>query len=354
MTRLDRYIISHILGLTAIVALALLAIHTFVAFVSQIDEIGHGDFGYRELLAYTLWMAPAGLYVMLPIVAMLGTLMGLGTLASQSELTAMRAAGVSLLRLGASTLGGGVILGAICFVVGDYVAPRGQIEADTLMTEAQSGVRTGVGGKAVWLREGEHVFQIRNLVAEDHIQSVEIYTLGPDLNLKAAMWVEEGLYRDGAWHFRGVRRTEFGASSARVVEQRDMEWPGKLSPEVLRLFVLEANALSSAGLVRLLGYLRDNNLDSSAYALALARKVVAPLTVMAMMLFAIPFVLGPLRNTGAGQRLFIGVLVGLVFYVINEVSANTGQLYGWNPLVSAGAPTLAFALIGLWRLARVR
>jgi len=90
------------------------------------------------------------------------------------------------------------------------------------------------------------------------------------------------------------------------------------------------------------------------YALALARKLVAPLTVMAMMLFAIPFVLGPLRNTGAGQRLFVGVLVGLVFYVINEVSANTGQLYGWNPLLSAGAPTLAFALIGLWRLARVR
>ncbi|MGH8481219.1 MAG: LptF/LptG family permease, partial [Nevskiaceae bacterium] len=83
MSRLDRYIVSHILGLTAVVALALLAIHTFVAFVSQIDEIGRGGFGYRELLFYTLWLAPSGLYVMLPIIAMLGTLMGLGTLASQ-------------------------------------------------------------------------------------------------------------------------------------------------------------------------------------------------------------------------------------------------------------------------------
>lgn len=354
MTRLDRYIISHILGLTGVVALALLAIHSFVSFVSQIDEIGTGNFGYRELLFYTLWMAPSGLYVMLPIIAMLGTLMGLGTLASQSELTAMRAAGFSLLRLGASTLGGGLILGALCFVLGDYLAPRGQLAADALMSEAQSGVRAGIGGKPVWLRDGEHIFQIRNLVAEDHIQSVEIYTLGPDLNLKAAMLVEDGRYRDGAWHFRGVRRTEFGASNARVVEQAELDWPGTLSPEVLRLFVLEADALSSAGLVRLIGYLRDNNLDNSAYALALARKIVAPLTVMAMMLFAIPFVLGPLRNTGAGQRLFVGVLVGLVFYVINEVSANTGQLYGWDPLLSAGAPTLAFALIGLWRLNRVR
>lgn len=354
MKQVDRYIISHILGLTAVVALALLAIHTFVAFVSQIDEIGTGAFGYRELLAYTLWLAPSGLYVMLPIIAMLGTLMGLGTLASQSELTAMRAAGVSLLRLGLATLGGGVVLGAVCVALGDWLAPRGQVEAELLMSEAQHGRPAGITRKPVWLREGDRIFRIRNLVAEDHIASVEIYTLGPDLNLKSAMTVEEGLYRGGAWHFRGVRRTEFGAADARVVEQDELDWQGSLSPELLRLFVLEADALSSAGLVRLLGYLRENDLDSSAYALALARKVVAPLTVMAMMLFAVPFVLGPLRNTGAGQRLFVGVLVGLLFYVVNEVSANTGQLYGWNPLLSAGAPTLAFALIGLWRLHRVR
>jgi lipopolysaccharide export system permease protein len=354
MSRLDRYIVAHILGLTAIVALALLAIHSFVTFVSQIDEIGEGAFGYRELLVYTLWLAPTGLYVMLPIIAMLGTLMGLGTLASQSELTAMRASGVSLLRLGRATLTGGLVLGVLCVALGDWLAPRGQLEAESLMTEAQSGVPAGLGGKPVWLREGDHVFQIRNLIAQDHIASVEIYTLGPELNLQSAMLVDEGRYRDGAWHFTGVRRTEFGAHSARVVEQPELEWRGTLSPEVLRLFVLESDALSSAGLVRLLGYLRDNNLDSSSYALALARKVVAPLTVMAMMLFAVPFVLGPLRTAGAGQRLFVGVLVGLVFYVINEVSANSGQLYGWNPLAAAGAPTLAFALIGLWRLARIR
>ena len=133
MTRLDRYIIAHILGLTGIVALALLAIQTFVSFVSQIDEIGQGNFGYQDLLAYTLWLAPTGLYVMLPIIAMLGTLMGLGQLAAQSELTAMRAAGVSLLRFGRATLLGGAILGGICFVIGDYLAPHGQIAADTLI-----------------------------------------------------------------------------------------------------------------------------------------------------------------------------------------------------------------------------
>lgn len=354
MKKLDRYIMAHILGLTAIVTLALLAIHSFITFVAQIDEAGRGGFGYRELLLYTVLLMPVGFYALLPIIAMLGTLMGLGALASQSELTAMRASGVSLLRIGGATLGAGIVLGVLALAVGDWLAPQGQLAADTLRTEARSGVKTGLGGKPVWLREGDHIFHIRRLLAEDHIAAVEIYTLGPDLNLQAATWVEEGRYRSNRWIFRGVKRTEFGPQSAQVTERAELDWQGTLSPEVLRLFVLEADALSMRGLLRLIRYLHANNLDSSAYALTLARKVVTPLTVMAMMLFAVPFVLGPLRNTGAGQRLLIGVLVGLVFYVVNEVSANTGQLYGWNPLLSAGAPTLAFSLVALWRLRNTR
>lgn len=351
--RLSRYIISHILGLTAIVALGLMAIHAFVTFVAQLDEVRQG-FGYPQLLSYVLWLMPNGLYVMLPIIAMLGTLLGLGTLAGQSELIAMRAAGVSLLRIGVATLGAGLVLGALALVLGDWLAPMGDQAAEALRNEAHSGVPSGIGGKPVWLREGEHVFQIQRLLAEDHIASVEVYTLGPDLNLTAVMSVEDGTWQGGSWRFTGIKRTEFTASGARTVEQPSMDWPGTLSPEVLRLVVLESDALSSAGLVRLIRYLDANNLDARTYALALARKVVAPFTVMAMMLFAIPFVLGSLRTAGAGQKLFVGVLVGLAFYVLNEVTANTGQLYGWHPLVSAAAPTLMFAAIALFRLSHTR
>lgn len=353
MKALDRYIMAHIFGLTAIVALGLLAIQSFLTFVAELDEISRG-MSYAQLLYYTLWLMPSGLYVMLPIIAMLGTVMGLGTLASQSELTAMRAAGVSLLRIGFATLGAGLVLGIFSLFVGDWLVPQGQIAAEAIRTEARSGVRAGLGGKPVWLRDGDHIFHIQRLLAEDHIAAVEIYTLGPELNLQATTAVQEGHFRDGQWRFTRVRRTEFSEQGARVVELPQLAWEGSLSPEVLRLFVLEADALSTAGLLRLIGYLRKNDLDASGYSLALARKLVAPFTVMAMMLFAIPFVLGPQRNTGAGQRLFVGILVGLAFYVINEVSANTGQLYGWNPFVAAAAPTLAFVSFALWRLAHVR
>ncbi|MBI2384154.1 MAG: LPS export ABC transporter permease LptG [Gammaproteobacteria bacterium] len=345
---------AHIFGLTAVVALALMAIHAFLTFVAEMDTTGRGAYGYWELFQYVLWLSPSGLYLLLPIIAMLGTLLGLGVLAGQSELTAMRAAGVSLLRIGAATAAAGAVLGAFTLLLGDWLAPYGQQTAESLRTEARYGVEGRGVGEPIWLRDGAHVFHIKKLIAEDRIAAVEIYTLGRDLSLQAAMTVEDARYADGAWQLYGVRRTEFGIDSAKVAEHSTLRWEGSLSPAVLRLFVLEANALSIHGLAQLVAYLRGNNLDAADYELALWRKLVAPFTVVTMMLFAVPFVLTSARAAGAGQRLLVGIIVGLVFYVLNEVSANTGQLFRWTPAVSAAAPTVMFAALAVVRLARAR
>ena len=354
MNKLDRHIAAHVLGLSAIVALGLVAIYTFINFVADIDETGQGNFGLRQLAAYTVMLMPAVLYTLMPIIAMLGTLMGLGTLASQGELTAMRAAGVSLLRIGGSTMFAGVLLGLLSLGLGDFLAPTGTHAAEAYRSEARYGVSSEVGGKAIWLRDGENIFHVQRLIAEDHIAEVEVFTLSPDHSLRSVMSVQDGRYSGDRWQFAGIRRTDFGGGSVTASSQMEMTWSNGLSPEVLRLFVLEADALTAPGLWRLIRYLDDNGLDAAQYRLSLWRKLVAPLTVMAMMLFAVPFVFGALRDTGAGQRLLVGILVGLGFYVINEVSASLGQLYAWPPLLAAGLPTVALAMLGTYRLARSR
>lgn len=354
MNKIDRYIITHIFGFTGIVGLALLAIYTFIGFVSNIDSTGQGGFGVLQLLVYTLLQMPTGLYTLLPIIAMLGTLMGLGALAGQSELTAMRAAGVSLLRIGRATLMAGVALGLLGLLLGDWIAPAGMRAAEAYKARERSGAAPGVNTQAVWLRDGDNIFHIQRLIAEDHIADVEIFRLTPDLRLSASMRVDEGVYKDGAWLFSGIRQTELEPQSAKVSELPSMNWSGSLSPDVLRLFVLEAQSLTMPGLMRLINYLEANRLDSAEYRMELWRKVMAPITIMAMMLFAIPFVLGSLRSSGAGQRLLIGILVGVGFYVINEVSANLGQIYHWPPLLAAAVPSLVLTLSGAYRLAKAR
>jgi lipopolysaccharide export system permease protein len=354
VTRLDRYIMGHVFALTGIVMLALTAIYTFVTFVSEIGDVGEGNYGVPQLALYVTLLIPSSIYVLLPIIAMLGTLMGLGTLSAQSEITAMRAAGVSLLRIGRSTLLAGVVLGLLSLVLGDWLAPWAKVTAESMQAEAREGIKPGTLNVPVWLREGDSVIHIRSLITQNHFTDAEIFTLAPDLSIKTILNADEGSYQSGRWLFSGVRRTEFGVDGTKVSQSETLDWGAQPSPDVLNLFLLRANAISIHGLLQLMSYLRDNGLDDRTYALELWRKLMTPFTVMAMMLFTIPFVMGPLRSTGAGQRLLVGVLIGVSFYVVNEVTANTGQLYGWSPIVSAALPTILLVSVALLRLRRLR
>lgn len=354
MKRITRYLVGTILGFTAISGLALVAIYTFISFVGDIDETGQGSFGILQLLWYTLMMVPSGLYTLMPIIALLGTLMGLGALAAQNELTAMRASGVTVLHLGGASVIAGALLGVLAVVLGDWLAPAGLTAARAFKAEARYSAQGSVTARPVWLRDGPHIVHIRALQAENAIANVDIYTLGPELNVERAMHVESATYEHGRWVLRGVHVTRFDADEVRAEQLDESIWDGTLSPEVLRLFVLEANSLSTAGLLRLIVYMDDNGLDARSYRLSLWRKLVAPLTVVTMMLFAVPFVLGSQRSGGAGQRLLIGILVGLVFYVVNEVTASLGQLFAWPPLLAAGLPTALMAALAWQRMRRAR
>ncbi|MGH8456090.1 MAG: LPS export ABC transporter permease LptG [Stenotrophobium sp.] len=354
MKIIGRYIILHILGFTAITGLALVAIYSFIGFVSGVGDTGVGSYGVFQLMVYTLLQMPAGVYTLLPIIAMLGTLMGLGTLAAQSELTAMRAAGVSLMRIGGATLLAGLLLGIFGLMLGDWIAPAGNSAAETYRTVARTGASPGLGGEAVWLRDGDNIFHIQRLLADDHIADVEEFTLAPDMSLLSASHIDEGRYQKGHWLFTGVSRTDLSSAGTATLQLPQLQWGGTLSPEVLKLFVLESESLTMPGLVRLIRYLKTNGLDTATYRLALWRKLVAPFTVMAMMLFAVPFVLGSLRSSGAGQRLLIGILVGVGFYVLNEVSANLGEIYKWPPVLAAALPSLLLGGAAIYRLSRVR
>lgn len=352
--RLDRYIVLAIFGLSAIVGLGLVTLYSFIGFIAEMDSSGSRALGVTQIVLVTVLMMPAGLYVLMPLVAMLGTLLGVGQLAAQSELTAMRAAGYSNLRIGRAALIAGLLLGLLAVVLGESLAPAGERAADQLKARARGGEEAGVTSKAIWLRDGNNVFLIRRLLSEDRFADAEIYRLDETLALRSALSVEQAQYRQGVWHLSGVTETVFEEHGTHVEQQAEREWRSGLQPDLLRFYVLESDTVSALGLMRLVDYLEANGLDASDQRLDLWRKLIAPVTVMAMVLFAVPFVFGPTRGGGAGQQLLIGVLVGVGFHLLNEVSANLGALYGWAAPVAAGLPTAGLMAFALARLATSR
>jgi lipopolysaccharide export system permease protein len=319
-----------------------------VVFISDIGETGKGSYGVLQVVQYSLLMMPSSLYILLPIVALLGALLGIGALARSSELTAMRAAGVSMLRIGGATLVAGALLGAFGYVLGDWLGPAGENLAGTLRDEARG--ERGTLDRSLWLRDADNILRIRRLIAEDHARDLTVFRTGDQGQLIQVSSVDEARYVDGRWVMTGIRRTELHDNETRVVTLDQIEITGSITPNVLKLFILEGDVLSVRGLYNLVQYMDDNKLDATRYRIWLWRKLVEPLTVMVMMLFAVPFVVGTLRDSGAGQRLLAGVLVGIVFYVLNKVSVSVGDLYRWPAPMAAGLPTFLLAVIAVWRL----
>lgn len=352
MTMLDRYIIRSVLALTALVGLGLVTIYTLVVFISDIGETGKGSYGVLQVLEYSLLLMPSSLYILLPIVALLGALLGIGALARSSELTAMRASGVSMLRIGGATLIAGALLGAFGYVLGDWLGPAGENLATQLRDQARG--EQSSADRALWLRDADNILRIRRLIAEDHARDVTVFRTDTHGGLAQVSTVNEARYVDGRWLMTGVKRTEMHGNETRVVTLDQIEISGSITPNVLKLFILEGDVLSVRGLYNLVAYMDENKLDATKYRIWLWRKLVEPVTVMVMMLFAVPFVVGTLRDAGAGQRLLAGVLVGIVFYVLNKVSVSVGDLYQWPAPMAAGLPTALLGALALWRLRLAR
>lgn len=350
--RLDRYVVTHVLELTGITALALTAIYTLVVFISDVNEAGKGSYGVLQVLEYSALMIPSSLYTLMPIIALLGTLLGIGQLARNSELTAMRAAGMSLLRIGGATVLAGAALALFAFALGDWIAPASENAANALRDDARG--ESGSMARSLWLRDGDRVLRIRRLESEDHARDLTAYRLTSDGRIASASMVDEATYAGGHWQLHGVQRTDFGEQETHVSQVDEVELEGGISPTVLKLFVLEANSLSVGGLLRLIHYMDDNHIDAGKYRMLLWRKLVEPLTVVVMMLFAVPFVSGRMRDAGAGARMLFGVLVGIVFYVGNKVAVSLGEIYDWPAPLAASFPTLLLASVAFWSLRRAR
>lgn len=349
MTRLDRYLVRNIFALTGIVALVLVSIYSFVVFISDFGALGQNGFGALQLLEYACLLVPGNAYILMPIVVLLGTLLGVGNMARQGELTAMRTAGVSWLRIGGATLIAGVGLGLLGFVLGNWLAPQGQRQAESMLTQDEGGP-----GKSQWLRDHDSIVRIRELRSANEIEGVTIFTLTPGGRIASTLRAGSGRYLDGHWQLQDVRRTDFEGDRVKSTQQSRVVWNGEITPVVLNLLILKEDSLSVQGLLRLVHYLDANHLDSGKYRMLMWRRLVEPLTIVAMMLLALPFAGGRLRETGTGQRLLVGILIGVVFYVSDKVSVSLGDIYHWSPLLAAGAPTVLLVLIATWLLSRLR
>lgn len=355
MVTLDRYISRQILHGIFLVLLILVGLFTLFTLIDEISEIGKSRYGLWQAVQYSVLSIPRQIYDLFPTALLLGSLLSLGTLANNSELTVMRAAGVSILRIVISVLRVGIILILAVMLLGETFAPYTDDLAKELRLNAQSEnqqQRHFRGRYGFWARDGQNFINIRSMLTDNTFGDISLYEFEAH-RLTAIIHAKTAQYQDTHWTLQQVEKIQIEPHQVIRHTLPTLTWQAVLNPELVKIVILRPDKLSGLDLYRYINYLQQNNQRSVEYELAFWRRLSYPLTGATMIFLAVPFVFGSLRSVAIGQRILIGALLGVGFYMINQIMGNVGLVYEFNPLISALFPPILCLSVAMILMRRI-
>lgn len=353
MRILDRYIGRSVAVSVMLVMLVLLALYVFTSFPGEYANVGRGSYTTWNALEYILSQLPRRIYDFFPLSALLGTMIGLGSLASRSELVTVRAAGVSLTRIVLAVMKTGLLLMIVAVFIGEVVAPPVDQYVKMRRIKQLSEQITLNTSYGLWARDGTTFINVRRVESTGRLVGINLYQFDGHHRLQVQTHADSARYQGKAWLLHNVRRSIITDAGVRREHLSQLTWQTLLNPELIGVVSVSPQVLPFWDLYTYVQYLHRNGLDASRYELALWQKAVAPLTIAAMVLLAIPFVFGSLRSVGMGARILVGFLLGVGFYMLNQIAGHAGLVYHLPPVVSATAPTLLALGFALYLLRRV-
>lgn len=357
MTLLDRYLARQILWYTLLVMAVLLTLSALFVFLGQQDDVGVGTYGMGDALFYTLLNLPQQFSELLPIGALLGALVGLGNLARGSELIVIRASGVSVWRVAGTAALAGTLLLVCGALLGEFLAPPLKNYARQLKTFGKFSELSFASGSGAWVKEGNRIISIQQQTADNIYGGVYVYVL--DIDAAGARRLQTigradsaALVGDQTWRLANYAESVLSPDGVKARRVGQLEVESGLDPDFVGIAVADPDGLPVRGLVRYVQHLRANGIEATTFETALWSRIARSLSTVLLCMLAVPFVFGPLRSAGAGSRTVIGILIGVVYFLVNRTLENSGQVYDLDPLVTAWAPALGLALVTgamIWR-----
>jgi lipopolysaccharide export system permease protein len=352
---LSRYVIRSVLGTTLLVMLVLLVLSGLYLFITQQDEIGVGTYALEDALLFVGLNLPKYAFDMLPIAALIGALLALGNLARSMELIVVRAAGVSVVRVGLWVAGAGVILMLLTGVLGELVAPQMEQYARRMKTFQKYHDYSLAGNRSAWAKDGNTIVSVGQQSGDNRYGGVFVFNFDPQHRLRSVGRASSAsIDPDNVWRLDSYRESSF--EQDRVVPRGPItaQVRTRLSAEFLGLAVLDPESLPGLGLLSYIRHLKQNGLDSRTYETAFWARIARTVAVAIIVVLAVPFAFGPMRSTGTGARTVVGIMIGVVFFLLARMLESAGAVFELPPIVIAWLPTALLALITAIAVSRVR
>ena len=352
MRLLDRYIGIQIMMGTLLALAVLLSVFSFIDFIDDLDSVGQGTYTFAGALTHSLLTMPGRAFALFPPAALIGTLLGLGTLAASNEIVIVRAAGVSVARVAGAVMKSGLILVLLSLAFGELVSPRSEQLAQEKRSVAVSQHLSLMTQYGSWMRDGRSFINIRRILPDEKLEDVYIYHFDEQNRLRTSTHAKRAAHDEKSWTLENIEQSSISDGEVVTRKLELAKWDSDLLPDLVNVASVEPESLSAYGLMKYLDYLRANGLSTARFELALWNKVVYPLATAVMIYLAAALVLSRPSPMAVGQRIVIGALVGVGFHILHNTSVRIGLVYEFSPLFTALLPTLAFFAVGTWLIRR--
>ncbi|MEO7916347.1 MAG: LPS export ABC transporter permease LptG [Dokdonella sp.] len=346
--RVDRLVAGSVIGSVLLVWLVLIGIDLFRTLVGEVNDVGKGSYTLGGAMIYVLLTAPRRAYEWFGYAALIGGLLGLGGLAATGELTALRAAGLSKLRISASVVLTLLVMTIAVTFNGETLGPLGDNQAQAIALAAKSSDVALASGGSLWARDGETIVNARRAItrartdggSEIEMYGVRIFEFDAMGKLKALSLAERATQIGRDWTLHGLRRTDFGESDAVSTSVAEQAWQSKLDPRLLASSIIRTGYMSASDLQRSIRYMDRNKQDASKYRNAFWERVYYPINVLLLAFCAMPFAFGSLRSGGAARRLFMGLVLAITFYLMKTSIVSFATIYGMHAVLANAIPPL--------------
>ena len=348
MKTLHRYFARQIYGTVLFVLVGFLALFAFFDVINELKDLGRGDYGLREVFLYVILSLPTHAYELFPIVVLIGTLYVLAHLASNSEYTVMRGAGLSPARSGIILARIGIGFFVATFVIGEWIAPHAEEAAQKVRMRAMSSLIGGQMSSGLWFKDEQSFINVREAREASSLEGVRIYEFDKDYRLEVVTDAARAEYEgDGVWRLNEVAQTRFSGERPRTSRLKTLEWHSAVNPALLDALLVKPERMSTWALYRYTRHLADNRQKTERYEIAMWKKLFYPLATFVMMALALPFAYLQARAGMVGVKVFLGIMLGILFHMLNSLFSHIGLLQNWPPIAAAAVPSAAFFLMAL-------
>jgi lipopolysaccharide export system permease protein len=355
MSVINRYIVWEIVKGSLIAVLLLVTLFDLFTFSDELDDLGKGTYGLKQIIYYVLLTSPVVFYEVMPASALLGCLFVLGAMGNNRELIAMRAAGISTAGIVKAALMAGAFLVAIAVLVGESIAPISERAAQMIKVTTQNQ-RIALEAKyGIWLREDNSFINVRRINSDGSLGNIMRYDMDATHHLtQVAHAVRASYLGNKQWRLEQIKQSQVSTEQVTSNTLNDQTWQSSIAPDLLKIAVVKSDNLSIMDLAKYVQFLKHNHQKSQSFELALWGRIVNPLVTFVMILVSVPFVITINRGTNVGARMMIGVVIGMGFNILDRIAGHLGLIYDWSAPIVAFLPSVAVLIIALMALRRVQ